>query len=146
MINIPIALLCGSLWMVAASGFYEEKYLKTTTTYCPFDGTPKVGCIKSGIMPWGMFSDCWKNVTSYAASDELFSCRLCTATSTCSDSNPEDSYLLDQERTELGALGYLFCALAQVRRAGGLPRTAFAHALDAADLWGAIGSLLGKDV
>lgn len=117
-IVVPL-LLCSLLWAIAASGYYNDTYLRTTVTYCPFDGTIVHRCVQSGVQPWGWFSNCWKNTTAepYTSMDQLFSCRLCSETSTCVNSEPQDAYLKEKELTFVATAAYVTCMLNAVRTA-----------------------------
>lgn len=70
-------------FLVAMSGLYREQYLSRNTRYCPMDGSTTVEgtveCVRSGILPWGWASNCWKDTTAepYSVWDQGFSCKLC---------------------------------------------------------------------
>lgn len=119
-----------AVFLVAVSGYFNEQYLKTDVKYCEYDptlvGTEVEGCITSGILPWGWFSNCFKNTTAqaYTSQDELFSCRLCQETGTCIDSEPNDAYIENSSRTTVAALSYLVCCLSSVRSCAPSPRHA----------------------
>lgn len=119
-----------AVFLVAVSGYFNEQYLKTDVKYCEYDptlvGTEVEGCITSGILPWGWFSNCFKNTTAqaYTSQDELFSCRLCQETGTCIDSEPNDAYIENSSRTTVAALSYLVCCLSSVRSCTPSPRRA----------------------